>query len=232
MPRRQKPASTLLVLVRHGLTPTTGKEMPEKGPGPSLSDAGWGQAEQAGHYIASWRPHWPLMKALYSSPLRRTRETAAAIAKVLDLEVVEMADLVDCDAGDWAGQELKALARRPEWPTVLHYPSGFSFPGGEGIAAMAARAVGAARALAATHLGETVVAVSHADPIKAVLADALGAHLDMFQRVTVSPASVSVVSYSPAGTCVLGANWSAPPATGEAGSGEAGPEKTGPGKGR
>lgn len=211
MPRREKYAPTLVVLVRHGLTPTTGKEMPEAGPGPSLTEPGLRQAEQAGNCIAAWRPHWPPLRAIYSSPLCRTRETAGAIAKLLHLEVVEMADLVDCEAGDWAGQELKALAKKPEWPTVLHHPSGFCFPGGEPLAAMAARAVAAARRLAGTHSGETVVAVSHADPIKAILADALGMHLDMFQRVMVSPASVHVVSYSQAGACVLGTNWSAPP---------------------
>ena len=146
--------------------------------------------------------------------MRRARETAGAIAKVLDLEVAEIGELADCDAGDWAGQELKQLAKKPEWATVVHHPSTFSFPGGEPLAAMAARVVGAARKLAGGHPGQTVVAVSHADPIKAVLADALGMHLDMFQRVMVSPASVSVISYSEAGSRVLEANWAVLPPAG------------------
>ena len=213
MPRRQKPPpETLLVLVRHGSTPTTGKEMPEAPPGPPLSEAGIEEAEHAASHLAAWRSHWPPLERIYSSPLQRARETAAILAKVLDLPVEEMAELVDCDAGEWAGQDLKQLAKKPEWATVLHNPSSFCFPGGEPLAAMAARAVAAARALAARHQGQSVVAVSHADPIKAVLADALGMHLDMFQRVMVAPASVSVVAYSPAGPRVLEANWTSPKA--------------------
>ena len=212
MPRRPKPASpTILALVRHGLTPTTGKQMPERGPGPSLSEDGIAQAEQAALHIAAWRAQWPAIAALYSSPLRRTRETAGLLAKYLDREVVEVPELADCDAGDWAGQELKHLAKRPEWATVVHHPSDFCFPGGEALAGMASRVVGAAKRLAGAHPGATVVAVSHADPIKAVLADALGMHLDMFQRVLVSPASVSVISYSASGAQVLEANWTGPP---------------------
>ena len=212
MPRRPKPAPpTLLVLVRHGLTPTTGKELPERGLGPSLTEEGLSQAEQAALHIVARRQHWPPIAGIYSSPLQRTRETAAVVAKALNLEVREMAELVDCDAGDWAGQELKQLAKNPEWATVVHHPSDFCFPGGEALSAMAARTVGAAKKLAGMHKGATVIAVSHADPIKAVLADALGMHLDMFQRVLVSPASVSVVSYSPDGTCVVEANWTGAP---------------------
>jgi probable phosphomutase (TIGR03848 family) len=212
MPRRPRHApDTLLVLVRHGITPTTGKELPEGGPGPSLTEHGLVQADQAGHHIASWRKHWPPLHALYTSPMRRARETAGALAKVLDLEVEEVPDLADCNVGDWAGQELKQLAKKPEWATVVQHPSGFSFPGGEPLAAMAARVVAAARGLAGKHPGQTVIAVSHADPIKAVLADALGMHLDMFQRIMVAPASVSVISYSQAGARVLEANWAPGP---------------------
>jgi broad specificity phosphatase PhoE len=185
--------------------------MPERGPGPSLSDEGRAQAEQAAHHIASWLAQWPAIAALYSSPLRRTRETAGILAKHLDRQVLEVPELADCDTGDWAGQELKQLAKKPEWATVVHHPSDFCFPGGETLAGMASRVVGAAKRLAGAHPGSTVVAVSHADPIKAVLADALGMHLDMFQRVLVSPASVSVVSYSSSGARVLEANWTGPP---------------------
>lgn len=211
MPRRQKPSpETLLVLVRHGSTPTTGKEMPEAPPGPPLSDLGMEEAEQAGLHLAAWRSLWPPLETIYTSPLRRARETADILAKVLDLRVEEMAGLVDTDAGDWAGQNLKQLAKKPEWATVVHNPSGFCFPGGEALSAMAARATCAARTIASRHQGKVAVAVSHADPIKAVLADALGMHLDMFQRVMVAPASVSIVGYSPAGPRVLEANWTAP----------------------
>jgi broad specificity phosphatase PhoE len=168
------------------------------------------EAEQAALHLAAWRALWPPLEAIYSSPLRRARETASVLAKVLDVQVEEIGDLADTDAGEWAGQELKQLAKRPEWATVMHHPSGFCFPGGEALVAMAARAVATARAIAAKHPGKVAVAVSHADPIKAVLADALGMHLDMFQRVMVAPASVSVVCYSPTGPRVLEANWTAP----------------------
>lgn len=211
MAGRQKPSpGSLVVLVRHGSTPTTGKEMPEAPPGPPLSEAGVEEAEQAARHLEAWRALWPPLEAIYTSPLRRARETASILAKVLELPVEEMGDLVDTDAGDWAGQDLKRLAKKPEWATVLHNPSSFCFPGGEPLAAMAARSVAAVRAIATKHQGKAAVAVSHADPIKAVLADALGMHLDMFQRVMVSPASVSVVSYSPAGPSVLEANWTVP----------------------
>jgi probable phosphoglycerate mutase len=124
---------------------------------------------------------------------------------------------MDCDAGDWAGAPLADLAKKPEWATVIHNPSGFRFPGGESIPEMYARVVGTVRAVAARHPGQTVIVVSHADPIKAVLADAMGVHLDLFQRVDVSPASVSAVSYGEPFPTVMLVNRTVPhgpPATG------------------
>ena len=185
----------MLLMVRHGLTPTTGREMPEPGPGPGLSEDGRKQAEEAGQHISSWRGSLPPIAALYCSPLSRTRETAGVVGKVLDLLPVERANLVDCNAGDWAGAPLKDLAKKPEWPTVMHYPSGFRFPGGEAIRDMQARMVDAMHDLVKANPGKTVLVVSHADPIKSVLADALGVHLDLFQRIVVSPGSVSAISY-------------------------------------
>ena len=225
--RRKPPPPTVVLLVRHGSTPSTGKELPEPGAGPSLSDAGRKEAEEAGQLIAAWRATLPPLAALYSSPLSRTRETAGIVGKALNLDVVEERGLVDCDVGEWAGEPLSHLSRKPEWPVVQHYPSGFRFPGGESMAEMSARIVGTVRALAARHPGHAVVVVSHADPIKAVLAEALGVHLDLFQRIVVSPASVSSISYSQAGPAVMLTNWTgpsrhapskakpAPPATGQ-----------------
>ncbi|MGH9106889.1 MAG: histidine phosphatase family protein [Acidimicrobiales bacterium] len=213
MPTRPKPPEpTVVLFVRHGLTPTTGKEMPEAGAGPSLSEEGRRQAEDAGRHIADWRPSLPPLGALYTSPLTRARETAAIVGKALDLAPVENRGLADVDAGEWAGTPLKELAKLPEWPTVVHYPSGFRFPGGEHLSQMHGRVVGTVRDLVESHAGQAVVVVSHADPIKAVLADALGAHLDLFQRVVVSPASVSAVSYARAGPSVLLVNWTRPAA--------------------
>ena len=198
------------------MTPTTGKEMPASGAGPNLSEEGWKQAGQAAEPISAWRATLPALAALYSSPLSRTRETASVLSKALGLAVNEEPRLMDTDAGEWAGVALKELAKKPEWATVVGYPSGFRFPGGESIQEMYARVVGTVRSLAARHPGQTVVVVSHADPIKTVLADAMGVHLDLFQRVNVSPASVSAISYSEPAPSVMLVNWTVP---------ESGPDK-------
>ncbi len=100
--------------------------------------------------------------------------------------------LLEADFGDWTGRELKALFKQPEWQTVQRYPSGFRFPGGESFAEMQTRITGALDRIVARHPGGCVVAVSHADPIKAAVAQALGTHLDLFQRIVISPCSVTV----------------------------------------
>ncbi len=211
MPRRPKPApATTLLLVRHGETPSTGRDMPEPGAGPGLTDAGKRQAEEAAQYISEWRAALPALSAIYASPLTRARETAGILGKVLDLAPVERADLVDCNAGEWAGAHLKDLFKKPEWPTVVHYPSGFRFPGGESIREMSDRMVGAARGLVGQHPGQSLIIVSHADPIKAVVTDALGLHLDLFQRVVIAPASVSAISYGEGSPGVMLVNWTGP----------------------
>jgi probable phosphoglycerate mutase len=143
---------------------------------------------------------------VYASPLERTRETAAPIAAALGLRVRIARGLIECDFGEWTGAELKNLMKLPEWTTVQRYPSGFRFPGGESFTGMQARMVQAMADLRSRHAGETVVAVSHADPIKAVVADALGTHLDLFQRIVISPCSVTAISYGPLGPTVLAVN--------------------------
>ncbi len=184
--------------------------MPEPGAGPGLTDAGKRQAEEAAQYISEWRAALPALTAIYASPLTRARETAGILGKVLDLAPVERADLVDCNAGEWAGAHLKDLFKKPEWPTVVHYPSGFRFPGGESIREMSDRMVGAARELVGQHPGQSLIIVSHADPIKAVVTDALGLHLDLFQRVVIAPASVSAISYGEGSPGVMLVNWTGP----------------------
>jgi probable phosphoglycerate mutase len=144
--------------------------------------------------------------AIYASPLERTKETAAPIAQALGLKVKVQRGLIECDFGDWTGAELRALSKLPEWTTVQRYPSGFRFPGGESFTAMQARIVDTTAKICAEHRGEAVIAVSHADPIKAVVADALGTHLDLFQRIVVSPCSVTAISYGPTGPTVLAVN--------------------------
>ena len=143
---------------------------------------------------------------MYASPLERTRETAAPIARVLGHDVAVDDGLVELDVGDWTGIELKAARKRKEWATIQRYPSGFTFPGGESFVAMQARMTGTLDRLRAAHPGETIVAVSHADPIRAAVAHAMGTHLDLFQRVVVSPCSLTAIAYGDEGPTVLTVN--------------------------
>src|SRR4051794_24752554 len=137
--RRQAPSpSTLVLLVRHGQTPTTGATLPGRAAGLHLADAGRTQAEQAAGRIAGLKR----VDAVYASPLERTRETAAPIAKIRKLRVKAEKGLLECDFGEWTGAELKDLRKLPEWKTVQSFPSGFRFPGGESFAEMQLRMVG------------------------------------------------------------------------------------------
>src|SRR5262245_8594595 len=176
MVRQKPPPPTLVVLVRHGQTPTTGTVLPGRAPGLHLSDKGKEQAEA----VAVRLEALPKVDAVYASPLERTRETAAPIAKRRRLRVRIEKGLLEADFGEWTGQDLKALFKQPEWQTVQRYPSGFRFPNGESFAEMQARITGTIDKLVARHRGGVVVAVSHADPIKAAVAQALGTHLDLF----------------------------------------------------
>jgi len=197
-----------VLLVRHGETPTTGKILPGRAPGLHLSERGRAQAEAVAVAIAGTR-HRPV--AVYASPMERTRETAAPIARALGLRVRTRGDLVECDVGDWTGSRLRRVAVSPRWRAVQSWPSGFRFPGGESFAEMATRTQDAVVSLAEAHRGEVIVAVSHADPIKAVVASAAGAPLDLFQRFVISPCSVSAILYSADGPHVLCVNAPGPP---------------------
>ncbi|HEY9557894.1 MAG TPA: MSMEG_4193 family putative phosphomutase [Acidimicrobiales bacterium] len=203
--RRPAPP-TLVLLVRHGQTPTTGKVLPGRAPGLHLAETGLAQAQAVAERISALQGPKRKIAAVYASPLERTRETAAPIAKALGLRVKTTKGLLEADFGDWTGAELKKLSKLPEWRTVQRNPSGFRFPGGESFTEMQTRICGALDALRADHPGETIVAVSHADPIKAAVAHAMGTHLDLFQRIVVSPCSVSAVLYSADGPIVLAVN--------------------------
>jgi probable phosphoglycerate mutase len=203
MVRKHKPTPpTLVLFVRHGQTATTGKVLPGRAPGLHLADAGRAQAEAVAARIGALKR----VDAVYASPLERARETAAPIAAARRLKLVVDKGLVECDFGEWTGGSLKDLARTPEWGTVQRYPSGFRFPGGESFREMATRISSTTARLRAAHPGQVVVAVSHADPIKAAVADALGTHLDLFQRIVVSTCSVTAIAYSDNGPVVLTVN--------------------------
>jgi probable phosphoglycerate mutase len=207
---KPKPApSTLVLLVRHGATPSTGQLLPGRAPGLHLSDAGRQQATRLGERLAAWAPAdgvRPRISAVYASPLERTRETAAPVASALGVRVRVQRGLIECDFGEWTGGALKKLMKLPDWANVQRYPSGFRFPGGESFVGMQARMVQALAELRTRHPGETIVAVSHADPIKAAVAEALGTHLDLFQRIVISPCSVTAINYGPYGPMVLAVN--------------------------
>ena len=196
------PAGTLVLLVRHGQTPTTGATLPGRAKGLHLAETGTAQADAVAARIAGLTN----VAAVYASPLERTRETAAPIAKALGLPVTRERGLLECDFGEWTGAKLNDLRKKPEWDTVQRHPSGFRFPGGESFTEMQTRMVTTLDKLAADHRGKTVVAVSHADPIKAAVADALGTHLDLFQRIVISPCSVSAIFSTPGGPMVLAVN--------------------------
>jgi probable phosphomutase (TIGR03848 family) len=193
---------TLVLLVRHGQTPTTGKLLPGRASGLHLAETGVAQAERAAERIAQL----PRVDAIYTSPLERARETAAPIGRAMGLKVQVDRGLLECDFGDWTGAELKKLMKLPEWSSVQRAPSTFTFPGGESFTAMQSRMVGAIDRLRARHPGGVVVCVSHADPIKAAVAHALGTHIDLFQRIVIGTCSISAIAYGSGAPVVLTVN--------------------------
>ena len=194
--------STLIMLVRHGVTPTTGQVLPGRAPGLHLSEVGRGQSRTVAQRLAGV----PLA-AIYTSPMERTQETAAPSAELFGLTPVVCEGLVECDFGEWTGGKLAELSQLPEWNTVQKTPSEFRFPGGESFAEMQDRMVEALAAIAERHRGEVVACFSHADPIKAAVAHLSGRTLDQFQAITVDPASISVAEFFPDGrTAMVGTN--------------------------
>lgn len=213
-----------LILVRHGRTTANAAGvLAGRTAGVRLDEAGRAQAAAVGERLA------PVpIAALVTSPQERCRQTARAIGSVRP-DAVDTAverGLAECDYGEWQGRRLGELAKERLWQTVQRQPSAAAFPGGESLIAMQHRAVEAVRrrdaAVEEAHgSGAVWVAVSHGDIIKAVLADALGLHLDLFQRINVDPASVSIVRYAADRPYVLATNthagdlsWLAPPRRG------------------
>lgn len=186
----QDQPTTRILLVRHGQTPTTGRELPGRATGLHLADAGREQAERVAERLAELT-----LDALYSSPLERAQETAAPTAARTGLSVQSEPGLLETNVGDWTGRPLSELSRLPEWQTVQREPSTFRFPGGESFVEQRDRMRETITRIRSKHEGGTVVCFSHADPIRVFLSDALGMPLDALQRVSVSPCSVSAVAY-------------------------------------
>lgn len=202
-----------LLLVRHGRTTANASGiLAGRTPGVVLDDKGVEQAANAAARIAAV----PITR-LVTSPQERCRQTAAAVARAqkeashpVGRARIERG-VAECDYGEWQGQAIKTLVKEPLWRVVQHQPSAVTFPGGESMPTMQHRAVAAVRRLDASVEEEdgpdaVWVAVSHGDIIKALLADALGLHLDLFQRINVDPASISVIRYASDRPYVLATN--------------------------
>lgn len=200
-PASEAPALTTLVLVRHAVTEQTGPLLSGRTPGISLSDEGLKQATALADRMAGL----PL-DAIYASPIERTTQTAEAVAQRHGLRVQPLPGVLEADYGDWTGGKLADLAKTDLWKTVQRSPSRARFPGGESLAEMQSRMVVALETVVGDHQGQIVVVVSHADPIKAAIAHYTGVHLDLFQRIVVSPASVTAFQLSAHGAAMVKCN--------------------------
>ncbi|MGS2811155.1 histidine phosphatase family protein [Nocardia sp. MW-W600-9] len=192
-----------VILLRHGVsTSNTARTLAGRTPGVELTDRGTEQAAAVADRLATLP-----IEHIASSPLLRCQRTVAPLAEKLGLEPEHDERLIEVDYGEWTGRALAELLTEPLWKVVQRHASGAVFPGGEGLAQVQQRAVAAVRDTErrlSEQAGRDVlwVACAHGDIIKSILADALGLHLDSFQRIAVEPASISVVRYSPVGPSV------------------------------
>jgi probable phosphomutase (TIGR03848 family) len=186
---------TQLLLIRHAVNDWVGRNrLAGWTPGVHLNDQGRHEAEALARRLADSE-----LKAIYSSPLERTLETAEIIARPHSLPVRIRDDIGEARYGAWTGEKIEDLAKTELWPIVQFYPSGARFPEGEALQEMQARAVAEVDTIRAAHPEELVAVVSHSDVIKAIIAHYVGLHFDLFQRLVVSPASLSVLAFSKMG---------------------------------
>lgn len=196
-----------LLLIRHGRTTANASGLLAGWtPGVGLDETGHAQALRLRERVAGL----PLVAAV-TSPLQRTAETAATVLAGRDLTAAVDDRLAECRYGDWEGQQLRVLAKDPLWKVVQQHPSAVRFPNGESLVEISERAVTAVRdwdgRVAADHGPDALwVAFSHGDIIKAITADALGLHLDGFQRIVADPCSVTVIRYTPLRAFVVRTN--------------------------
>ncbi|MET3963871.1 putative phosphomutase (TIGR03848 family) [Marmoricola sp. OAE513] len=196
-----------VILARHGRTSANASGvLAGRTPGIRLDDVGTEQARTAAARLGGLS-----LAAAFTSPLERCKETSALLLAGTGLRAKVERGLNECDYGEWSGRKMRTLVKEDLWKVIQAHPAGVTFPGGESMAAMSARAVEAVRrcdaAVTAEHGDNAVfLAVAHGDIIKAILADALGMHLDAFQRIVVDPASLSVVRYTPKRSYVLATN--------------------------
>ena len=183
-----------LYLIRHSITPETGKRLSSVDPDIALSTEGRAIAAQLGEFLSSVP-----MAAVYTSPHRRCRETASAIARGRGIRPRVDRAFVEADYGKWLGRPLKSLYRLKAWQSLLANPSRFRFPDGETLQEVQSRAVAGGEALVERHPDESVAIASHGDVIKVIVAHYLGVPLDLSHRLDPAPASVSVVEIPAAG---------------------------------
>lgn len=191
----------LLLLVRHGLTPMTGKKLTGWLPGHHLSEAGRAQAEAVAKKLAKVP-----ISAVYSSPLERCRETAALIARSGGLRIRTLKEVGEIRYGDWQGRSFKSLYRTKAWTEMNSNRADFRFPNGETPREAQARAMKAIEGLRRSHGNQAVVVVSHADLIRLVVAGYIGLALDLYHRISIGPASVSVLRFGPQFPSLLALN--------------------------
>ncbi len=180
-----------LLLIRHALNDWVGERLAGWTPEVHLNDEGHAQAKALVQRLAEV----PLA-AIYSSPLERALQTAQPLAEARGLEVEVRTALGEARYGDWTGRSLKGLKEEALWPVVQVHPSGVRFPGGESIPEVQARLVAEFAGIRDAHPGETVAVFSHSDPIKLAVAYYAGVPTDLFQRLTVSPASVTAFTFT------------------------------------
>lgn len=179
-----------IILVRHGENDWVKKNrLAGWIEGVHLNENGRNQAKAAAERLSQLP-----VKALYSSPVERCMETAAYIAQSQNLKIKELPEMGEVRYGDWEGKKIKKLSKEKLWFVVQHFPSRMRFPNGEAMREVQFRAIQSLEKLANNHKDEMIVVVSHADVIKLVLAHYLGVHIDLFQRIGLSPASVSVIA--------------------------------------
>lgn len=192
---------TQLLLIRHAHNDWVGERLAGWTPGVHLNERGRTEAAALADRLAGYP-----IDAVYASPLDRALETAAYLAGPRQLSVQQLAGMVEAQVGSWTGQAIKELANDPLWPGVQWYPSGTRFPDGETLGEVQARAVAALEDVRRAHPKGVVAVVSHADVIKTVIAYYAGTHVDLFQRLVIDTASLSVVHFTPQGPRLLAIN--------------------------
>jgi probable phosphoglycerate mutase len=180
-----------LLLLRHALNDWVGERLAGWTPGVHLNEKGISQASRLAQRLAGVP-----ISAIYCSPLERTLETAQPLADAHGLAVQVREGLGETRYGEWTGRTLKELREETLWPVVQVYPGGARFPGGESLREVQARMVAELDAIRDAHSGQTVAIVSHSDPIKLAVAHYAGLPLDLFQRLTISPASVTAFAFT------------------------------------